>query len=146
MFDTQIFDSILDGGIDPNDLPAEFEYFSTHVQKDEIENITDPDKMARKQKLLRIFNEIAAREIPTESTVWGKSRWGMGKWGTGKLFPHLLINNSKNTEDALIGETAINNNLVLVTVDDKFMKRVVKNGGTAITFEQFKKDYMRSKQ
>lgn len=103
IFDTNIFNDILDWEVDISILAGKAECFSTHIQYDEILNTTDPD---RKAKLVETFKDVSQAEVPTESfvldvsrldeaklgdgkmlttesSVWGVSRWGMGKW-TGK--------------------------------------------------------------
>lgn len=137
MFDTNIFDAILDGKIDINQFPNKFSYFVTHVQKDEIEAIRQPEKLKRKEQLLKLFKEIKKEEIVTEGCVVGASKVGKAKIGNGGILEKLRKGNLKHTEDALIGETAIKNNLILVTNDDKLRKKSKSLGGQAITFLQF---------
>lgn len=137
IFDTNIFDKILDNQTNLDELPKNSKYFVTHIQKDEITKISKPEKQERKNHLLEVFNLIEKEEVLTESFVWGASLWGKCKWGAGKIFDKLKMGNDKHIEDALIGETAIKNNLVLVTNDKDFLNKVVELGGQAISFEEF---------
>lgn len=140
MFDTNIFDSVLDEKVDINKFPNNYEFFVTHIQKDEIEAIDKPEKQDKKKKLLGLFKELNQEKMSTESAVWGVSKWGESKWTSeNNLIEELRKGNLKHTEDALIGETAIKNNLILVTNNtNDLLRRVKALGGKAITFEQFK--------
>jgi len=160
MFDTNIFDAILNEKIDINTFPKNYEFFVTHIQKDEIEAIDKPDKQERKKRLLEFFKDLKQEKVatesfvlgtsrlgsaklskvPTESAVWGVSKWGESKWTSrDNLIEELRKGNLKHTEDALIGETAIKNNFILVTDDKTFLNKVRSLGGRAIRFEQFMK-------
>ncbi|MGV7106483.1 PIN domain-containing protein [Flavobacterium sp. U410] len=46
------------------------------------------------------------------------------------------MGNYKKTNDALIGETAIKNNLTLITNDKKFKNKVIELGGKVLTVEE----------
>ena len=140
MFDTNIFDAILDGQVAVDQFPKEAKYFVTHIQKDEIEAIVDPDKLDRKAKLLKTFNSLEQTKVLTESAVFDVSKWDECKFtAEDNLIEELRKGNLAHTEDALIGETAIRNEYILVTNDPRFLKRVQELGGKAITFEQFLK-------
>jgi len=137
IFDTNIFRKILDGLIDIKKIvsnKSNFEYLITHIQKDEIEQCKD---VILKEKLLSIFKEVDSTQIPTESIVLEVSRLGMSKFSDGILLDKLRKSNLKHTEDALIGETAIMNKLILVSEDEKFRKRVNKECGKAIKLNEF---------
>ncbi len=139
IFDSHIFDKIVDGDLDINLLEKnkeQYEFYITHIQIDEINRCPDEEKRA---KLLLFKTKIRPIVIPTESIVLGTSRFGESKFGDGELLEKLRKDNPKHTKDALIGETAIRNNLLLVTNDDILCKRVNSNGGTAITLEEFMK-------
>ncbi|MCD6371861.1 MAG: restriction endonuclease subunit S [Candidatus Aenigmarchaeota archaeon] len=110
MFDTNIFDAILDNKIKLKSLLSHFNHYITHIQKDEIDAITKPEKLERKKKLLELFKELKKdekptesfvfgtsklgkaklKEIPTESSVWDISRWNKSKWSNGDLYRNLL--------------------------------------------------------
>ncbi len=150
MFDTNIFNDILDQKIPIESLPGNFSYFVTHIQRDEIKNTSDPK---RKQQLMKVFEDIKQNKIPTSSAVWDVSRWGESKWSDGKLYEKILndLNEIKkkdnNIQDVLIGETAIKNGLILVTNDKALAEAVKKNSGEAITLNDFLKgEYQKLKE
>jgi hypothetical protein len=61
MFDTMIFDKILDEKIE---IPQDKKYYVTHIQYDEILNIP-MNKKERGERLLKIFNKVPKEVIAT---------------------------------------------------------------------------------
>lgn len=164
MFDTQIFDRILDGKVDILKLKVKGKYFTTHIQLDELEAVTDSK---RKNNLLSVFHMVNDKKLPTESAVWDVSKWDESKWsseteltptesfllgvsrlgnaklGTADIYSlikaelDLIKTKPNNIKDSLLAETAIKNKFVLVT-DDKNLKKVVKKiGGSCISFAEY---------
>lgn len=144
MFDTMIFNKILDNQIDINNFSNSNKYYITHIQLDEIKNTRNKK---RRKDLLKVLFGIPSEPTPTESFVLGISRLGMAKLGNGGIYALLLNELEKNKpqdknnkKDALIGETSINNSLILVT-DEKALEETIRNcGGQSISFRQFKED------
>lgn len=139
MFDSNIFDYILGD----NELlkileekEDDFKFYITHVQYDEINNCPDAEKRA---KLTLSSGKLRPVVIPTESLVLGKSRLGFSRLGKGDVLEKIRGGKPKETMDALIGETAIKNHIILVTNDRKLRKRVNSSKGKAISLEEFKK-------
>lgn len=100
MLDTNVFNHVLDGKVEITALASK-NLVATHVQRDELANTKDE---ARRNALLKIFNELTPEQavtssavagisvaggaaasgngvVPTESAVWGISRWEQAKWG-----------------------------------------------------------------
>lgn len=141
MFDTNIFNRILDGEINSDDLIIEGDnYYVTHVQKDELERCPDEE---RRKNLLEVFNDAEQKEIPTESTVLNTSRFGKAKLGDGELLEEIRKGNLRHTEDALIGETAIKKDIVLISEDGRIRSKVNSLGGTAVSIEEFKDRFIK---
>jgi predicted nucleic acid-binding protein len=120
MVDTNIINRILDHGLDLQNFKKEdTKIFATHVQRDEINKTAD---VGRRDSLLSIFQEIVD-SISTETAFWGISKWNEAKWSSDDLAQRILkeLNKKKrkknNTQDALIADTAIKNNCILVTED-----------------------------
>lgn len=131
MFDTNIFNKMLDGRIDVLKIKKKI-CKATHIQFDEIQATKNGHRRAQ---LEIVFNEIITVQIPTESLVLGVSRLGMAKLSDGDLYKKLLVrlnalNNSKsnNIQDVLIAETSINNKYILVT-DDRNLAQVTTDFG-----------------
>jgi rRNA-processing protein FCF1 len=145
MFDTNIFNHILDGQVSLGACKNIYEYFVTHIQIDEL-NATRNKK--RRKELCKVFKDINQLSIPTESSVWDVSRWGSSKWGEEDgLYLRILNQLEKikphdrgNKRDALVGETAIKTGITLVS-DDRALRETVKElGGIAICLSDFLKE------
>jgi len=142
MFDTNIFNQIVDDNINIASLKQSNKYYTTHIQLDEISDTGDKE---RKSFLLGMFQEIGNEKVPTESAVWDVSKWDEAKFSNGDLYTLLLqeLNKSKprdkdnNIKDALIAETSIKNGFILVTADSA-LYRIVKNlGGSVLNWNEF---------
>lgn len=163
MFDTNIFNALLDGKVDLSNLIGKAKYYATHIQRDEINKT--PDNIRRKQ-LKDLFTAVTSDPIPTESFVLDTSRldyaklggenviptesavFGISKFGKAKYTPNdnlyipILqeLDNHKqkenNKEDALIAETAIKNDLILVTHDRDLFNIVTRFGGACTNLFQ----------
>lgn len=144
ILDTQIYDKIIDENLDLNLLKKSLkniDYHITHIQSDELSRCPKGDK---REKLLLIKSVLRPIVIETESFVLsgeGKefSKLGFARLGDGKILEKLRKGNVKYTNDALIGETAIKNNLTLVTIDFKLAKKVKSEKGSVISFDEFVK-------
>lgn len=141
MFDTNIFNHILDSKIKFEDFPEKFDFFITHIQEDELGKTQDLD---RKELLLKIFKKINQENIPTESAVWDISKWDMAKFGDeNSLYEKIKSDLDKkeqrqnNIHDALIAETTIKNGLILVTDDSDLLEVTQKYKGEVITLKGF---------
>jgi rRNA-processing protein FCF1 len=139
IFDSNIFDRLVDGSLTITEIENSringYEYYVTHIQTDEISACGDEEK----RKILILFlTSIKPTVVGTESFILGKSRLGFAKLGNAEVMEKIKKENPKHTNDALIGETAIKNKFVLVSGDDRLRKKVVVNGGTAYTLEEFK--------
>lgn len=133
IFDSNVFDDLTSGKLELESIEKNHEIYITHIQVDEINECSDKEKRAR---LFNSITEIRPEKTPTESFIIGTSRIGSAKIGDGNLIEELRMGNHKITNDALIGETAIKNNLTLITNDKKFKNKVVELGGIAITVDE----------
>lgn len=156
MFDTNVFNQILDGAISLPSLIGRVVAHSTHIQCDEINNTKN---IERRAALTAVFENIVAasvptdslvvgisrvgaarvggaRVVPTASAVWDVSKWNQANWSTtDNLYSTLKadldkLNGGKpnNVQDALIAETATKEGYVLVT-DDADLAAVTKRYG-----------------
>lgn len=119
--DTNIINRLVDGTVQPEDLPNDGEFVATHVQIDELNKTKDEERRAR---LFIKFAITVGHVVPTESLVVGISRVGLSKVSDGNLYSSLRAaldarNNAKpnNAHDALISEVAVRNGYVLLTAD-----------------------------
>jgi restriction endonuclease S subunit len=151
MFDTNIFDKILDEKIE---LPKNLKYYVTHIQYDEILNIP-MDKKERGERLLKIFNKIPKEVIATEGAAIEVSRFDLSKLMSkedAELYDKMLKKLEELDEkpgkkktpenqarDILIALTCMKNCLTLVTNDNNLKKVAQEFQCSAITFEQLLK-------
>ena len=140
LFDTNIFNKILDEKIDLSKLSNK-DCYVTHVQSDEILATKNQN---RRLMLEEIFLQVSSKQIPTESFVIGVSRLNKAKLGDGVRYGQLLqrlnqLNNAKpnNVKDALIAEAALANNIILVTEDRDLAKVMNEFGGSVFRMQDF---------
>lgn len=134
MFDTNIYNHILDGSITIESHKGKADFYATHVQIDELRKTKDSE---RKKVLLEIFNQFVEPTdlISTETPIWDVSVWDGCKWNDDtRLYESIKTsldslnkNKSNNIQDALIADTAIKNNIILVTHDSHLYKVVTKH-------------------
>jgi hypothetical protein len=165
MFDTNVFNRILDGQLSMDANRCPILAYATHIQRDEINNTTDRD---RRTRLLEVFHEETTesvptnsfvlgtsrldeaclardRVIPTSSAVWDTSRWDEASWGDEDSIFALMkaeldsLNRGKvnNVQDILIAETALKKKLTLVTDDSHLRAVFAKVGGEALSVAEF---------
>jgi len=142
MLDSNILDDIINGTISRDEFTMakkkNYKFFITHVQVDELNDCPDQEK---RKKLNLFLTTISPEMISTESVVVGVSRVGFAKLGDGDKYDKLKNNSSniKKSKDALIGETALKNKLVLLSNDKQFRNKIRSEGGNAISVDDFKK-------
>lgn len=139
IFDSNVFDALVSGELDVDKIvqyksSRNAEFYITHIQVDEINECVDKEKRA---KLFLSMGKLRPIIIPTSSFILGKSRLGHARLGDGVILEELRQGNIKHTEDALIGETAIKNNLILITNDQTMHKKVTEASGSAIFVDEF---------
>ena len=134
IFDTNIFNHILDGEIPVETFGDQVNACATHIQRDEINNTQNDE---RREALANTFTDVIPNIeniVSTGSAVWGVSKWGQSKWTGDDLYMTLKLALDKekrkknNIQDALIADTAIKGKYVLVT-DDGPLKRVAEQHG-----------------
>ena len=136
MFDTMIFNRILDGNIPIADVKAAATVYVTHIQRGEILN-TKSDR--RRQQLLETFTATKVHSLPTRSGVVGIMVVGESVVGTAGLYEPILraldqMNNAhrNNRKDALIAEAAIIEKLALVTEEENLRMAAEQFGAHCI--------------
>lgn len=140
MFDTNIFNRIIEGNIDITKINKnEYKLFITHIQRNELEKTGDQDK---KDKLMKLFSSLNQESIPTESAVWGISEWGGGKYTSeNNLYEPIrkalddINKKDNNIQDALISETCIRNNYTLITEDQDLVTVTKKFNGSVMSLQ-----------
>lgn len=141
IFDSHLFDALVAKHLTMNELEDAKKngatFYITHVQIDEINRCTDEDKRAI---LNLLMVKIAPKVIPTETFVMGRSRLGEAKLGTSGVYEKIYNGNKAHIEDALIGEVAVKNDMILVTEDTGLKKKVAALKGRTISINEFRKE------
>jgi len=138
MFDTNIYNHILDGDIVISKFENRAQFVATHIQIDELKNTQN---IERRKKLQKVFQEVTTNELNTDTFILDTSRLDHANLGDGEL--HNLIKaeldkknkgKANNHKDALIAETAINNSITFVTHDSDLFSVVTKLNGACVNF------------
>jgi predicted nucleic acid-binding protein len=140
LFDTHIYDLILDSGADLDVIANKGDLFITNIQQSEIKNIGN---LERKTKLLHILEVLNLFKFDLESGIWlDDIYWDDDQIWIDNISPacQSLLGNTINThrwKDALIGAVAEKHNLTLVTNDQKFQKRTATASVQTLSFADF---------
>lgn len=136
MFDTNVFNRILDGVVEIAEFCEKAHFYATHVQLDELNATSDTQ---RRQELIAVFEEVAGNnKVSTESFILGVSRLDAAKIGNEEndLYSKIKAeidklnkNKPNNIQDALIAETAIKNQFMLVTEDTDLLAVIMNFRG-----------------
>lgn len=122
----------------------EFKLYATGIQIGELEKTPD---LKRRNQLSEVFHKIKPGLLPTDSCVWDVSSWEECKWGEGNIYAEILKNlelrqrnptakHASNIKDALVAETAIKQNLTLITADSFLAEVIELLGGTVVDFRK----------
>lgn len=139
MFDTNIFNKVLDGQV-CIDIFCKSSIYVTHIQYDELKATNNA---LRRKQLLEIFHLIEKKKIPTESAVFDVSQFDEAKFSDGTLYERIkkeldaVKEKPNNIQDALIAETSIKNTLILITTDGTLQEIVCKLNGKAMSLSEF---------
>ena len=135
MLDSNVFDKL----VDDRDALAlvrrlvesgEVVLLSTHVQADEIARTPDLERRA-------LLMSIPVQHVPTFGFALDYSRLGAARLGDSELLESLRRDNLENTEDALIGATAVFEQATLVSEDRTLAKRARAQGIDVLDWSQF---------
>jgi predicted nucleic acid-binding protein len=131
ILDTCIFNRLADGKIELCDISADAIFYATHVQRCELLATT---LECRREELIATFNAVDPSILPTESFCFDVSHFDSARWSDGELFNHLkaCLDDKKqkesNTQDALIAEVAIVQELTLITSDQNLAEIAKMHG------------------
>ena len=143
MFDTIMFNCILDGVVEISRFSGKAHFYATHVQLDELKATSN---VQRRQELLAVFEEVVgSNTIQTESFVLDVSELDEAKLGDEEddLYSQVKMaldkrnrNKPNNIQDALIIETAMKNGLTLATHDSDLFSVATKFGAACVNVHQ----------
>jgi predicted nucleic acid-binding protein len=141
MLDTNVFNDVLDGLISLESL-KEFKLYATHIQMDELKK-TKIKNVERFNQLITVFNRIEPKSQSTFSLVLDVSSFDEACMGDGIVYDQILLGlqlrqkrpqkkHESNLNDALIGETAIQADMTLITADSDLLEVVRLLGGRVL--------------
>lgn len=140
LLDTNCFDYILDNSINVEGLKYIGTFYTSNVQYSELKNVPDKD---RSESLLQVYERLEQIKLQLKSGIWiDDLSWDDEQiWNDEQMaeFCDLQKGSLKNSKDALIGELAANNEIILVTSDIKFQKRCRANGIDVIEIQEIVK-------
>jgi restriction endonuclease S subunit/predicted nucleic acid-binding protein len=152
MFDTTVFNAILNRHVDMGQLPRNLKYYVTHIQYDEILNTKDE---RRRGELLKIFEKVQKDVVPTKGCVVGVSKVDLSELFSeddanlyDKMLEKLKEKDKKSgkkkppenqARDILIALTCMKNCLTLVTNDENLKEVAQEFQCPAIKFCQLLK-------
>ena len=100
-----------------------------------------PDSKQNKRIALFItFSKLGATFIPDSCAIYGHSRYGCCKWGAGKVYHEILNDSKNNIEDAIIADTAVTNDCILLTNDSRFYNKMKRLNYNVMNFTEFEED------
>ncbi len=137
MLDTNVFNDLVKGQLILAEvLPPGGIWVVTHIQRDELARTPEPGLRAT---LLGCLQEVVREQIATASAVWGESKWDQARFtaAPGRLERILAALDAKkkrssNLRDALIAETALAEDCILVSGDAVLREVFAELGGNAL--------------
>ncbi|MCD4835108.1 MAG: PIN domain-containing protein [Bacteroidales bacterium] len=128
LLDTNCFDYILDNQIELDELKSKGIFYTSNVQYSELRNIPNQE---RREAILRIYEKLEQIKLQLKSGIWIDDLYWDDEqvWNDNQTseFVDLQKGNLKNSKDALIGELAVKNDILLVTSDKKFQNKCSAN-------------------
>lgn len=139
MFDTNIFNHLLDGRISPETFP-DVEIYYTNEQYDEL---LKTSCIQRREELLSIFQHCEPLETTISTFVIGNASLGNTELGKGTRYEKILekLDSKKkkknNYIDALIAKSSYLKGLTFVTGDSNLLSACKDLGIQAIILSAF---------
>lgn len=135
MFDTNVFSNLSNGLINPSRIPPGWEPVATHIQWDEIQQTTAPERRA---KIEAVFRDHLTEKVSTTSAAWDVSAWDEAEWpGPSSAYALMkqqmdgLKTHKNNAKDALIADTCFQKGFLLVT-NDRTLAEVARTHGVRV--------------
>lgn len=116
---------------------AKYELCVASIQVEELAQIPDSKKETRIQHIFCLC-EMKATIVPT-AVVLGYGRLGFCAFAdeNDTTYEELLNESKNNIHDAMIGDAAKREGCLLITNDDRFAKKLRRNGIETMSFEEF---------
>jgi len=137
MFDSNVFDKLPEIiNLIKESAGTQYEYYITSIQVEELCEIPD-DKKEKRIKNLLMLADLRATLVPESLFVIGTARLGYARLGEGEVYQKILNTNKSNVDDAVIADTSIYEDCILVTEDKDLYNRMLKNGYDVMYLHDF---------
>lgn len=147
MFDSNAYDELAKRNIDWKKFHEKsvgrYEYFITTIQEDELGEI-DVSKHEKKIEIDTILDQLKPNMTDAIAVV-GKSRVGLCYLPSEEecsTYDSVMAGNAKNSNDANIGVSAQREGCIVVTNDNKFLKRGKRNNLKIMSFEDWWEEFI----
>jgi rRNA-processing protein FCF1 len=137
LIDNNCIDTILENLDFYENMKSKYEFCVCTSVVEELANIPDTNK----EKRITVFiclAKIEAKFLPDSVFVAGHSRTGVACVSNAEIYHKILCESKSNISDAIIAETAVRNNCMLLTNDLRLYKKMKDNNYDVITFEDLK--------
>jgi len=104
---------------------------------EELANIPDSKKEDR-IKLFISLAQIEAQFLLDSVMIWDISRFDLSKYGDGIVYNKILKESKNNIRDAIIADTAVSNDCILLTNDVDLYSRMKNFGYDVLNFDEFR--------
>jgi len=144
MFDTNIYDNIVDQIHEINKTTDRIDYYITAIQIEEICKIPDSKENieeTRTRNFLRLVI-LRAKIVPTSIFILGYSRFDYACWSTPEavqIYNKFVNPSGNNIKDAIIATTAVCEGCILVTEDKLLYNKMKVNNYEVMNLNEFKK-------
>jgi predicted nucleic acid-binding protein len=142
LLDTNVFNRLVDMGVDPAAVVRAGALYVTHIQHDELQATRRSERAAA---LLEMLSVVKCERVPTAAAVWNVSNWGEAQYGDAdggysRMLDSLNRRNSNkrnNAQDVLTAITALKRGLILVTDDADLADVFREFGDRSMSFSDF---------
>lgn len=143
LLDNCVLDAVMFNLTALNKLKDQFEYYVCTTVIEEVARIPDIDKEKR-IRILIAFSQLEVHFIPDSIFLLDYSRLDCASLGDGLIYKTILKDDKSNMKDAIIVDTCITNDCLLLTFDNKLINLMHKKGlSTVMNFLDFKNSYIK---
>lgn len=139
LIDNNTVDFILDNEDLFVKATSRYDFFVCTSVVEELASIPD-SKKDKRIKLFITLSKFGATFINDSCFILGYARFGVSNLGEYKVYKEILNESKNNVRDAIIADTAVTNNCILLTGDTGLYKKMKNLNYRVINFEEFKEN------
>lgn len=114
-----------------------YSFFVCTSVVEELAKIPD-SKQNKRIRLFIALSKFGVTFINDSCFILGYARFGVSNLGEGKVYKEILNDSKNNIRDAIIADTAVANDCILLTSDISLYKKMKKLNYSVMNFEEFK--------